>query len=101
MSAERKTSQTLPVLHALVPGEILVQSRDDVSHVDNLKQDAQNYLDGQPGILDHAKEKGKDIIARTSSHGKVILIGVGVAAFAGTAGAILIYRHEHDKSVET
>ncbi len=80
----------------LMPGEGMI---DDVANPFGLEEKVAAHLEAHPTILEQAKEKGKDVIAFTSSNGKRIIIGVGVAALVSGAviTGIVIYKHTHRK----
>lgn len=72
-----------------VPGAIKI---DDVAHLHNLDSESKKHLLKNPEILEGAQRFGKDLVAYTSSHGKEIIIGIGVAA-AVTVGGVVLYKH--------
>lgn len=80
----------------LMPGSIRI---DDVANPNGLAEKARGHLKASPHILEDAKRLGKDLVAYSSSHGKEIIIGVGVASVitAATASGIIIYKHRHRK----
>lgn len=69
-----------------VPGEILV---DGVANPLHLREMVSEYLLNNRNILKGAKAHGQDIVAFAASHGKVLIIGVGVAGVL--AGGLIIY----------
>lgn len=64
---------------------------DGVPNPINLREKAEEYLNGKPEVVRGAKRLKKDIVALASCHGREILVGVGVASMV-TAGAIVLYR---------
>lgn len=88
--------------HAPVVGEVLINGTPRSLTPEKLKQEANEHLDrtkkdGKPDILGLAKLHGKDVVARVTSRGTVLYIGVGIAATltAAAIGAVVI--HEHSK----
>jgi len=71
-----------------MPGAIKV---DDVAHRILLEVEARNYLDRFPDLKLRARGLGQDLVAFASSHGKEIIIGVGVAS--AITGGVILYRH--------
>ena len=77
-----------PANIAAMPGAIKV---DDVAHRILLESEARNYLARFPDLKLRAKGLGQDLVAYASSHGKEIIIGVGVAG--AITGGVILYRH--------
>jgi hypothetical protein len=71
-----------------MPGAIKV---DDVPHRILLEVEARNYLARFPDLKLRARGVGQDLVAFASSHGKEIIIGVGVAS--AITGGVILYRH--------
>jgi len=82
------------------PGEVPGMARiDDSSSPVGLERKANEFKHNFPEIIAHAKKKGKDIVASTSSHGTIAIIGVGI--ITAVAGGIIIYEHKkHSKKKE-
>lgn len=76
-----------------IPGKINI---DHLVSPRRLKKRARAFLESHPEVLERAREKGKDIVALTSSYGGELLVGTGIAAVAIISG-IVIYKHKHKK----
>lgn len=65
---------------------------DDVPNpdIDKLKSAAESYLLNRRDMLKSVRSAGKEIVAFSTSHGKMIMVGVGVTATL-VAGGVIIY----------
>lgn len=75
-----------------IPGAVRI---DDVANPIGLFEFASGYVRQNRIIMRLAKKGGKDVVAFATSHGREIIIGVGVASIvtAATAGGIILYKH--------
>lgn len=78
---------------ANIPGVIRV---DDVASPDRLRDLAEKRLSSSPHIMKGLRRFGKDAVAIATSHGKQIIVGVGVASLvtAATVTGIVLYKHK-------
>jgi hypothetical protein len=77
-----------------LPGTITLDTFPDPK---NLRKVAREHIKTHHDLLEWAREMGKDLITISTSHGKEIIAGAGVAALAGIIGGIVLYRHTHRK----
>ncbi|MBI4059418.1 hypothetical protein HY404_04240 [Candidatus Microgenomates bacterium] len=75
-------------------GEVLI---DNIPYPKDLEKVALQHLENNPGIVEHIEKTGKDVIALSAPHGRILRIGIGIAAtvVTGAIGAIVIYKHRH------
>lgn len=76
---------------------VLIQI-DNLPNPGKLRRKAEVFWDKHPEIKERAEAEGKDVVAISNRQGKMIIIGVGLAAaVAATVGGIVFYRHRHKK----
>jgi hypothetical protein len=85
-----------PDLH-MMPGSIFLDTKPTP---DGMEELARARLEKDPGILEHAKARGADIVTFAKAHGREITIGVGVATAAGIIGKVLYEHHKSSKENE-
>lgn len=99
ISAERRNSQRVePDVHV---GLIIIDDTPRSMKPEALEEKANAYLEEphRRGVLELAKQKGRDIVAVVTARGTGLYIGAGIAATltAAAIGAVIIYEHKKNK----